>query len=77
MPDVTGNTDALTYVNANGITETILTTNSVIGGEVSGLVTGGNFSTDPSILASKWRANGIPDGAEPIYDYTETTAQFK
>lgn len=79
MPDVTGNTDAVTFVSTNGITQTANVITPVvdsIGDALNGYGTGNVFGTDPNALASQWRSSGIPPGAEPQYDFLTVQAQF-
>lgn len=75
MPDVTGNT----VNNLSGIQQTLNNREAVvnsIGPGLSGIQSGRVFGTDPNTLASNWRSNGIPDGAEPNYDFISISAQF-
>lgn len=79
MPDVTGNTDAVTFVNTNGITQTADVTNPVvnsIGDALNSYSDGKVYGTDPNALASQYRSSGIPAGAEAQYDSITVQAQF-
>ena len=80
MPDVSGNTQAVTFVNTNGITQTADVTSPVVNSIGDALNNGYNsnnvFGTDPNALASQYRASGIPPGAEPQYDLLTVQAQF-
>lgn len=79
MPDVTGNTDAVTFVNTNGISQTADVTFPVvnsIGDALAGYNNNIVAGTDPNALASQYRSSGIPTGAEPQYDNLTVQAQF-
>jgi len=79
MPDVTGNTNATTFINTNGITQTADITRPVvdaIGDSLNGYSGGRVLGTDPNALASQLRSEGIPPGAEPQYDFVTVQAQF-
>jgi hypothetical protein len=78
MPEVTG-TPTATFINNNGVTETALVRNPQIqatGDAINGIGNGNVYGTDPNALASQWRSNGIPPGAEASYDFVTVSAQF-
>ena len=49
---------------------------SNIGQGINGIGSAKVFGTNPDQLASSWRSNGIPAGAEPNYDLITVSAQF-
>lgn len=46
-----------------------------VAGGVGNLI-GGGVGTDPNMLISRYRSQGIPSGAQPTYDYMPTQARF-
>lgn len=79
MPDITGNTNAATFSSTGGISRTITNRDAVasnIGQGINGVGPTRVFGTNPNTLASSWRANGIPEGAQPNYDLITVSAQF-
>ncbi len=79
MPDIYGNETNAKVLAQGGIGETVGSQEvyiDAIGDALNGLSSPNVFSNDPNALASSWRASGIPDGAEPRYDFITVTAQF-
>lgn len=79
MPDYTGNTNAATFAATGGIQETgdhVEAIVDAVGPGINGIQGARVFGTDPNTLASSWRSNGIPAGAEPNYDFISVAAQF-
>jgi hypothetical protein len=80
MPDIYGNQSNAQVLSQGGIGETNAMTNSYVDAIGDALNNGAGtnkvFGTDPNILASQWRSNGIPDGAQANYDFLTVTAQF-
>jgi hypothetical protein len=47
----------------------------VVGGGISSFLNG-SVGTNPNLLISSYRSQGIPNGAEPYYDFAPASAQF-
>lgn len=80
MPDITGNQNAATVISTDAITQTPETTSLNVNAIGDALNNGYSspyvYSTDPNALASQWRSNGIPAGAEPNYDVVTVSASY-
>jgi hypothetical protein len=79
MP-IIGNTGIATFVANDGVTQTLDVTGQIVNAVGDALVNGYAgpfvFSTDPNVLASNWRSNGIPAGATPTFETVSVAAQY-